>query len=265
MATDLLKTKIDDWELSTGDFEESVLSSAGITRSVSDTGPRRTMDSATLYTKSAEPVKECPVIQIGRPSDDVFGVEADGFVGERAAALTKKISQKEIAEWIWTQERVLVFKVEQMKRCVACGWIDETCEWMWMEKVIAFIEDGTGSSIVQHIVNLQASMLMISQHTLQQAKLEGRSWRMLKERHARLCQGTPPTSWCFGPALAGGEHRLLALSCPCQVHKSFRMKFYDFPKMPVPASVELLPCCFLDLQFFSFFRHDDCACVLNCW
>jgi hypothetical protein len=100
MATDLLKTKIDDWELSTGDFEESVLSSAGIARSLSDTGPRRKMDSTTFDAKAVETAKVCPVIQIGRPSDDVFGIEADGFVGERAVALTKKISQKEIAEWI---------------------------------------------------------------------------------------------------------------------------------------------------------------------
>ena len=94
-STDHLKTKIDNWDLHTGNLDKSMLSPASVKRSISDTGPRRTTRQGfarpTLATRA--PSRSIPIIQIGRSSDDVFGLEADGFRSDQTSIVLKRMGR----------------------------------------------------------------------------------------------------------------------------------------------------------------------------
>ena len=96
-SIDLLTTKINNWDLHTEDLDGSLLSSSAIKRSRSDTGPRRTTSPSldAQEVKSDVQGKPVPVIQIGRTSDDVFGIEADGFQSHQASILMQRMARVE--------------------------------------------------------------------------------------------------------------------------------------------------------------------------
>jgi hypothetical protein len=89
-SIDYLKTKIDNWDLHTANLDRSMFPSSAIKRSISDTGPRR----VTKQEFSAQG-RSIPVIQIGRSSDDVFGIEVDGFDSHQASIILKSIGYVE--------------------------------------------------------------------------------------------------------------------------------------------------------------------------
>ncbi|OQV05308.1 hypothetical protein CLAIMM_10072, partial [Cladophialophora immunda] len=106
-SIDPLKSKIDNWDLHTGDLDVSMIPRSAIKRSISDSGLR----CATLWSCEGRPTsgqgapgvacegrgRSIPLIQIGRSSDDVFGIEADGFEPHEASKLMKKIGHFETA------------------------------------------------------------------------------------------------------------------------------------------------------------------------
>jgi len=75
---------------------------AAVKRSISDTGPRRgTMpDSDAQNVDRTAPGKSIPLIQIGRSSDDVFGIEADGFRSDQVSILHKRMAYFETSRAI---------------------------------------------------------------------------------------------------------------------------------------------------------------------
>lgn len=91
---DHLQSKIDDWDLHTGDIDVSVFTLSALKRSLSDFGPRSTKlrDSYDVSRPKAEKrkidegpqAKSIPIIRVGRASDDVFSDEDDTY---RCAAL----------------------------------------------------------------------------------------------------------------------------------------------------------------------------------
>ncbi|KIW73224.1 hypothetical protein PV04_01358 [Phialophora macrospora] len=96
-SIDNLKTKIDDWDLHTGSLDRSMFPSSVIKRSVSDGGPRRgtKQESASQVVDTGAQGRSIPVIQIGRSSDDVFGIEVDGFNSHQASIILKSIGYAE--------------------------------------------------------------------------------------------------------------------------------------------------------------------------
>ncbi len=92
-SIDYLKTKIDNWDLHTDNMSPS----SAVKRSISDTGPRRaTAHVSTLpHIDNSVQGKRIPLIQIGRSSDDVFGIEADGFSSDRTSILMKRLARVE--------------------------------------------------------------------------------------------------------------------------------------------------------------------------
>ncbi|EXJ55017.1 uncharacterized protein A1O5_12756 [Cladophialophora psammophila CBS 110553] len=106
-SIDHVKSKIDNWDLHTGHLDASVMPQCVIKRSISDSGLRRSTlrnceDRPASRQETGEfshqgPGKSIPLIQIGRPSDDVFGIEADGFQAHEAGKLMKRIGNFEAA------------------------------------------------------------------------------------------------------------------------------------------------------------------------
>ncbi|KIW78245.1 hypothetical protein Z517_08079 [Fonsecaea pedrosoi CBS 271.37] len=106
-SIDHLKSKIDNWDLHTGDLDVSMMPRSTIKRSVSDSGLRcsTSRNCDELHTSGQVageiphegPCKSIPLIQIGRSSDDVFGIEADGFQPHQVSRLMNKIGQFEAA------------------------------------------------------------------------------------------------------------------------------------------------------------------------
>ena len=96
-SIDLLKTKIDDWDLHTSDLDGSLIPSSAMKRSMSDTGPRRATSRCSDAHVQGDNVqgKSVPVIQVAASCDDVFGIEADGFQSHEAAILMKRIARTE--------------------------------------------------------------------------------------------------------------------------------------------------------------------------
>ncbi|ETI28273.1 hypothetical protein G647_00722 [Cladophialophora carrionii CBS 160.54] len=92
-STDYLKTKIDAWDLHTAHLDRSMYPPSIMKRSISDTGPRRgtKRESSAQVVDLSAPGRSIPVIQIGRSSDDVFGIEVDGFKGHQASIVLKSI------------------------------------------------------------------------------------------------------------------------------------------------------------------------------
>ncbi|EXJ64340.1 hypothetical protein A1O7_00676 [Cladophialophora yegresii CBS 114405] len=88
-----LKTKIDAWDLHTAYLDRSVYLAPSIKRSVSDAGPRHGTkpESSTQVMDTSASGRPIPVIQIGRSSDDVFGIEVDGFKSDQASIILKSI------------------------------------------------------------------------------------------------------------------------------------------------------------------------------
>ncbi|KIW88767.1 uncharacterized protein Z519_10814 [Cladophialophora bantiana CBS 173.52] len=105
-----VKSKIDNWDLHTGHLDASIMPRCAIKRSNSDSGLRRsTLRNCEDRPASGQeagklslqgPGKSIPLIQIGRPSDDVFGIEADGFQPHEASKLMKRIGNFETAPLI---------------------------------------------------------------------------------------------------------------------------------------------------------------------
>ncbi|KAJ9607459.1 hypothetical protein H2200_008532 [Cladophialophora chaetospira] len=94
-STDYLKTKIDNWDLHIGTFERYSSPSSTVKRSASDIGPRRaeTQASAVRQKDVSTQARFIPLIQIGRSSDDVFGIEADGFRSDQSSVLMKRMGR----------------------------------------------------------------------------------------------------------------------------------------------------------------------------
>ena len=94
-SIDHFRVKIDNWDLHTDDLDRSMLPPSSVKRSISDTGPRRrTLETLTpLSVDNFVPTRCLPLIKIGRSSDDVFGIEADGFHGDQADILMKRMDE----------------------------------------------------------------------------------------------------------------------------------------------------------------------------
>ncbi|OAP59180.1 hypothetical protein AYL99_06478 [Fonsecaea erecta] len=99
-SIDHLKSKIDNWDLHTGDLDASVIPRSAIKRSISDSGLRLSTSRNEGRPASGQgacgladegPERSIPLIQIGRSSDDVFGIEADGFQAHEAGKLMKRL------------------------------------------------------------------------------------------------------------------------------------------------------------------------------
>ena len=71
--------------------------SSAVKRSISDTGPRRAtfQSSGSRDVDNGRQERSAPLTQIGRSSDDVFGIEADGFRSDQASFLMKRMAQIE--------------------------------------------------------------------------------------------------------------------------------------------------------------------------
>lgn len=92
-SIDHLRTKIDDWILHTGNLDRSLFASPVIKRSISDTGLQwTTVQHCDGRNASIMQGTSMPLVQIGRSSDDVFGIEADGFQSNQADILTKRVA-----------------------------------------------------------------------------------------------------------------------------------------------------------------------------
>jgi hypothetical protein len=93
-SIDHVKTKIDDWDLHIADLDKPVMLPTAVKRSVSDTGPRRGTEQGTIVPDFDDKTqyRSVPLIQIGRSSDDVFGIEADGFHRDEANMVLKRMA-----------------------------------------------------------------------------------------------------------------------------------------------------------------------------
>jgi hypothetical protein len=91
---DRLMRKIDDWDLPTGDLGRLVAPTSAIVRSASDTGPQHVASQNSTGFKGEDGAHghNIPTIRIGRASDDVFGIEADGFRRDQVSILEKRMA-----------------------------------------------------------------------------------------------------------------------------------------------------------------------------
>ncbi|KIY00041.1 uncharacterized protein Z520_04679 [Fonsecaea multimorphosa CBS 102226] len=105
-SIDHLKSKIDNWDLHTGDLDVTMMPRSAVKRSVSDSGLRRSIARNEGRPASRQgagrlayegPGRSIPLIQVGRSSDDVFGIEADGFQPHEATKLMKRVGHFERA------------------------------------------------------------------------------------------------------------------------------------------------------------------------
>lgn len=94
LSMDLLQTKIDNWDLHTGDLDASVLTPSALKRSLSDHGPRGAIQHDLHDNVDArhEPFEMelsgagrfVPHIRIARSSDDIFSDERSGIRRDKA-------------------------------------------------------------------------------------------------------------------------------------------------------------------------------------